>query len=60
MSGNLSINNLPNAYFLGQDHFRNFFTKNNDSSSFASRKAAVEGFICESIDSFRGSLKHNK
>ncbi|EFO24390.1 hypothetical protein LOAG_04097 [Loa loa] len=42
-----------------QDHFRNFFTKNNDSSSFASRKSAAEGFICESIDSFRGGVKAN-
>uniref|UniRef100_A0AAF5RWA3 Serine/threonine-protein phosphatase n=1 Tax=Wuchereria bancrofti TaxID=6293 RepID=A0AAF5RWA3_WUCBA len=41
----------------GQDHFRNFFTKNNDNSSFASRKAAAEGFMCETIDSFRGSIK---
>ncbi|CAG9534965.1 unnamed protein product [Cercopithifilaria johnstoni] len=40
----------------GEEHFRNFFTKNNDSSSFASRNAAAEGFICESIDSFRGNV----
>ncbi|OZC04955.1 phosphoprotein phosphatase 1 domain protein [Onchocerca flexuosa] len=53
-------NSLRGAgYFFGQEHFRNFFTKNNDSSSFASRKAILEGFICESIDSFSANVKPN-
>ncbi|VDO26397.1 unnamed protein product [Onchocerca flexuosa] len=55
--------NLLIAYLMfvisGQEHFRNFFTKNNDSSSFASRKAILEGFICESIDSFSANVKPN-